>query len=438
MKKVFIWSLTAAFGGFLFGLDTAVISGAEQSIQQLWGLSVFEHGFTVSIALIGTVVGAMLGGIPTDRWGRKKTLLWIAVIFLVSSVGSALAFDWYTFLLFRFLGGLGVGCSSITAPMYISEISPASHRGRLVAMFQFNIVLGILIAYVSNYLLQGVGAHAWRWMLGIQAFPSVVMLIGVFFIPESPRWLIVMRGNVHAAEDIFRKVDLPEAVHELRTVQQQAAAISAGADESLFSGKYKFPVTLALLFAFFNQLSGINAIIYYAPRIFNMTGLGASTAFLSTAGVGLVNFIFTLLAINVIDRFGRRKLMLIGTVGLIATLAVVAYAFYSASFGGMLVPLMLFLYIAFFAFSQGAVIWVFIAEIFPTQVRAKGQTLGSFTHWLMAAVIAFSFPYLSEKLGGGNTFLIFTVMMVLQMLFVIRMMPETRGKTLEQGVHLGH
>jgi len=438
MKKIFIWSLTAALGGFLFGLDTAVISGAEQSIQQLWGLSVFEHGFTVAIALIGTVVGAMLGGIPSDRWGRKKTLLWIAVIFLVSSVGSALAFDWYTFLLFRFLGGLGVGCSSITAPMYISEISPASHRGRLVAMFQFNVVLGILIAYISNYLLQDAGPYAWRWMLGIQAFPSLLMIIGVLFIPESPRWLIVMKGATQEAEDIFRKVDLPEAVKELRTVQQQTATASAGAGERLFSAKYKFPVTLAFLFAFFNQMSGINAIIYYAPRIFDMAGLESNAAFLSTAGVGLVNFIFTLLAINVIDRFGRRKLMLIGTVGLIFALAVVAYAFYSASFGGLLVPLMLFLYIAFFAFSQGAVIWVFIAEIFPTEVRAKGQTLGSFTHWLMAAIIAFSFPYIAENLGGGSTFLIFTVMMVLQLLFVIRLMPETRGRTLEQGVGTGH
>jgi len=438
MKKVFMWSLTAAFGGFLFGLDTAVISGAEQSIQKLWGLSVFEHGLTVSIALIGTVVGAMLGGIPSDRWGRKKTLLWIAVIFLVSSVGSALAVDWYTFLLFRFLGGLGVGCSSVTAPMYISEIAPASHRGRLVAMFQFNVVLGILIAYVSNYLLQGAGPHAWRWMLGIQAFPSALMLVCVFFIPESPRWLIVMKGAVQEAEDTFRRIDLPEAVQELRTVQQQATSFaSADANESLFSSKHKFPVTLAFLFAFFNQFSGINAIIYYAPRIFDMAGLGSNAAFLSTAGVGLVNFIFTLLAINVIDRFGRRKLMLIGTVGLIATLAVVAYAFYSAS-GGLVVPVMLFLYIAFFAFSQGAVIWVFLAEIFPNEVRAKGQALGSFTHWFMAALIAFSFPYITTTLGGGNTFLIFTVMMVLQLLFVMRMMPETKGRTLEQGVGSGH
>jgi MFS family permease len=243
-----------------------------------------------------------------------------------------------------------------------------------------------------------------------------------------------MKGATREAEDIFRKADLPEAVHELRTVQQQTTTTG----ERLFSAKYKFPVTLAFFFAFFNQMSGINAIIYYAPRIFDMAGLESNAAFLSTAGVGLVNFIFTLLAINVIDRFGRRKLMLIGTVGLIFTLATVAYAFYSASFGGLLVPLMLFLYIAFFAFSQGAVIWVFISEIFPTEVRAKGQTLGSFTHWLVAAIIAFSFPYIAETLGGGNTFLIFTVMMVLQLLFVIRMMPETRGRTLEQGVGVGH
>jgi len=432
MKKVFTWSLIAAFGGFLFGLDTAVISGAEQTVQKLWDLSVFEHGLTVSIALIGTVVGAMLGGYPSDILGRRKTLFWIAVIFLVASLGSALAVDWYTFLAFRFLGGLGVGCSSVTAPMYISEISPASHRGRLVAMFQFNVVLGILIAFVSNYLLQDVGQHAWRWMLGVQAVPSAVFLAAVFFIPESPRWLIFKKGDTQQANDILQRIGLSETSAELQATH--VASSESAHDAQLFSRKYAYPVMLAVLMAFFNQVSGINAIIYYAPRIFEMTGMGASAAFLSSAGTGLVNFIFTLLAINVIDRFGRRKLMLIGSIGLIITLAVVARAFYISDFGGLVVPLSLFLYIAFFAFSQGAVIWVFIAEIFPNEVRARGQALGSFVHWFMASVIAFTFPYITQKLGGGNTFLVFTVMMVLQLLFVVRLMPETRGKTLEQEV----
>jgi sugar porter (SP) family MFS transporter len=436
MKKIFIWSLISAFGGFLFGLDTAVISGAEQSIQRIWELSAVQHGFTVSIALIGTVVGAMLGGFPSDILGRRKTLFWIAVLFLVSSIGSALAIDWYTFLVFRFIGGLGVGCSSVTAPMYISEISPASHRGRLVALFQFNVVLGILIAFVSNYLLQDVSANAWRWMLGVQAFPSAIFLVAVLFIPESPRWLVFRKGAVDEARVILQSVNLPGVAHELQSLQRAHETAPPQHTERLFSRKYAFPVALAFFIAFFNQVSGINAIIYYAPRIFEMTGMGSSAAFLSTAGTGLVNFIFTFIAIRAIDKIGRRKLMLIGSVGLIVTLAIVARAFYLEDFGQFMVPLCLFLYIAFFAFSQGAVIWVFIAEIFPDAVRAQGQALGSFVHWFIASIIAFSFPYISEKLGGGHTFLIFTGMMVLQLLFVIRFMPETKGRRLGQEVML--
>jgi MFS transporter, SP family, arabinose:H+ symporter len=435
MKKVLIWSVIAAFGGFLFGLDTAVISGAEQSVQRLWDLSVFEHGFTVSIALIGTVMGALFGGYPSDSLGRRKTLFWVAVLFLVSSLGSALAIDWYTFLIFRFVGGIAVGCSSVTAPMYISEISPASHRGRLVAMFQFNVVLGILIAFVSNYLLQDVNANAWRWMLGIQALPSAAFLGAVLFIPESPRWLIIKKGAVEEARNILHQINPTQAAAALQAIQQSTDRTRQGGQ--LFSQKYAFPIALAFFIAFFNQVSGINAIIYYAPRIFEMTGMGANAAFLSSAGTGLVNFIFTLIAMNVIDRFGRRKLMLIGSIGVIVTLAIVARAFYLADFGGFVVPLCLFLYIAFFAFSQGAVIWVFISEIFPNEVRAKGQAFGSFVHWFMASLIAFSFPYIAETLGGGNTFLIFAVMMILQLIFVIRFMPETRGKTLEEDVVLG-
>lgn len=433
MRKVFIWSIIIALGGFLFGLDTAVISGAEQTIQQLWDLDVFEHGLTVSIALIGTVVGAMLGGIPTDMIGRRKTLFWIAVLFLLSAIGSALAIDWYSFLLFRFIGGLAVGCSSVTAPMYISELSPASHRGRLVALFQFNVVLGILIAFVSNYLLQDVGDNAWRWMLGILAFPSAVFLVLILFIPESPRWLIVKKNLNEEAKEILRKINPATAEREFESILHSRDENGQASDTArLFSGRYSTPVTLAVLFAVFNQVSGINAIIYYAPRIFEMTGSGTDSALLSTAGLGLVNFVFTLLAMNFIDRYGRRTLMLIGSVGVIVTLALVANAFYTRNFSDYLVPVCLFVYIAFFAFSQGAVIWVFISEIFPNEVRAKGQALGSFTHWIMASLIAFAFPWITDKLGGGNTFMLFSVMMVLQLLFVWRIMPETKGKTLEQ------
>jgi sugar porter (SP) family MFS transporter len=432
-KKVFFWSIVVALGGFLFGFDTAVISGAEKSIQALWNLNVFEHGLTVAIALIGTVLGALLGGIPSDKYGRKTTLFGIAVLYLLSSLGTALAPDWYTFLIFRFLGGIGVGVSSVTAPMYISEIAPAKSRGKLVALFQFNIVFGILIAYLSNYVFAGIGEHDWRWMLGVQALPSFIYLVAILFVPESPRWLIIKRGNLADAAKTL-KIANPEA-----DIQQLVAAIAHSAQDeqgrkvktTLFSKKYSTPITLAILFAFFNQASGINAIIYYAPRIFEMAGLGKDSALLSSAGIGLINFLFTLLAINFIDRFGRRTLMLIGSAGLILTLSLVAKAFYFQEFDSFSVPIYLFVYIAFFAFSQGAVLWVFISEIFPNQVRASGQALGSFTHWVMAALIAFTFPFIAQTLGGGNTFLVFSFMMVLQLLFVWRLMPETKGSSLE-------
>jgi sugar porter (SP) family MFS transporter len=429
--KVLFWSIVVALGGFLFGFDTAVISGAEKSIQHFWNLDVFQHGLTVSIALIGTVLGSMIGGIPSDRLGRKQTLFWIAVCYLVSALGSALSNDWYAFLAFRFLGGLGVGASSVTAPLYISEISPARSRGRMVALFQFNVVFGILIAYLSNYLLQGAGQDSWRWMLGVQALPSLVFMIAVLKVPESPRWLVMKKQAIDQARKILESIDPATAEKTLSDIRNASAHSKKHKTESLFSKTYRWPVTLAVLFAVFNQVSGINAIIYYSPRIFEMAGLGTSSALLSSAGIGLTNLIFTLLAINFIDRIGRRTLMLIGSVGLILSLGLVARAFYVQDLSGFNVPIYLFAFIAFFAFSQGAVIWVFISEIFPNEVRASGQALGSFTHWLMAAVIAFSFPYIAERFGGDKTFLFFSVMMVLQLVFVWKVMPETKGTSLE-------
>ncbi len=429
-NRILFWSITVALGGFLFGFDTAVISGAEQYIQKIWGLNSVQHGFTVSIALIGTVIGALFGGIPSDRIGRKMTLFWIAVLYLISALGSALSTNWYLFMVFRFLGGLGVGASSVAAPMYISEISPADKRGRLVAMFQFNVVFGIVLAYISNYFIAGTGPNAWRWMLGVEAIPAILFLVLILRIPRSPRWLILKRNLVDEARAVLELINPANVEETLRNIQQSKH--EANSDQRLFkSGIYRLPIILAVLIAFFNQVSGINAIIYYAPRIFEMTGLGESSALLSTAGIGIVNFIFTLLAMRLIDKFGRRTLMLIGSVGLIITLGLVSRAFYTESFGGMAVPVFLFIYIAFFAFSQGAVIWVFISEVFPNEVRAGGQALGSFTHWFMAALIAFSFPAISEKLGGGTTFLFFAIMMVLQLIFVLRLMPETKGKSLE-------
>ena len=429
-RKVLFWSIVTALGGFLFGFDTAVISGAEKAIQQLWHLSAVEHGFTISIALFGTVLGAMFGGIPSDKLGRRQTLRWIAVLYLVSAVGAALAPAWMPFMVFRFLGGLGVGASSVTAPLYISEISPAQSRGKLVGLFQFNIVFGILVAYLSNYLLANVGEHSWRLMLGVQAVPAVAFLLFLFRVPESPRWLL-LHGRLDEGREVLRIIN-PDTVDADVAAILTSQALAGRQSESLWAAQYRTPVLLAVAFAFFNQVSGINAIIYYAPRIFEMTGLGQGAALLSSAGIGLVNFCFTLLGVNVIDRFGRRKLMLVGSLGLIATLGLVARAFYSGQFNGYTVPVLLFVYIGFFAFSQGAVIWVFISEIFPNAVRAKGQALGSSTHWVMATVIAFTFPWFAEHLGGGHTFAFFCAMMMLQLVFVLRFMPETKGTALEQ------
>ena len=432
-RYVFFWSLVVSLSGFLFGFDTAVISGAEKSIQLYWGLNAVQHGLTISIALIGTVVGALLGAIPSDRIGRKKTLIVIALLYLVSSLGTSLSTNWYMFLFFRFAGGLGVGASSVTAPIYISEVSPAAKRGGLVALFQFNVVFGILMSYLSNYLIGYTGENPWRLMLGIQAIPSFLFLVLLRFIPESPRWLILHKGKTAEAVKTLQIIS-PET-YERDVAAIQAAGVLQKEDTDpapLLSKKYRTPVTLAVLFAVFNQVSGINAIIYYAPRIFEMTGLGKHSSLLSTVGIGAVNFLFTALAINFIDRFGRKTLMLIGSAGLVLSLGFVAYAFFTRDFSGNLVTICLLTYIAFFAFSQGAVIWVFISEIFPNAVRAKGQTLGSFTHWAMAALITFSFPWLAEKLGGGDIFAFFSVMMCLQFLFVWKKMPETKGRSLEQ------
>ncbi len=430
MKSVFFISLVAAMGGFLFGFDTAVISGAEQTIQHLWKLDDFYHGLAVAMALYGTVVGALFGGLPADRYGRKKTLFFVGALYLISALGAALATEVYSFMIFRFIGGLGVGASSVVAPMYISEVSPAKSRGRMVGMFQFNVVLGILIAYVSNYLLKGAGENDWRWMLGMVAFPSVLFMALLPFIPESPRWLMVKKNDEGGARKILQQLDPVNVESSIKAIRDEFNQAGHTTKVTFFSKAYFTPIMLAVVFAFFNQVSGINAIIYYAPRIFEMTGLGNSSALISTVGIGVLNLVFTLIGMMLIDRSGRKFLMFIGSFGLIISLGLVSNAFYSNEFGG--VPAFLFLFIAFFALSQGAVIWVFISEIFPNEVRASGQSLGSFTHWILAAVIANAFPYFANKFGGGVIFSFFTVMMILQLFFVWRVMPETKGRTLEE------
>jgi SP family arabinose:H+ symporter-like MFS transporter len=432
-KKLLLWSIVVALGGFLFGVDVAVISGAEQEIKKVWGLSDVMHGVAIGIALYGTVVGALTGGIPASKYGRKKTLIWIGVFYLVSAIGSALTHDVYVFMAFRFLGGLAIGASSVVAPMYITEIAPAKNRGKLVAAFQFNIVFGILVAYLSNYLLRNIGEDSWRWMLGVVAIPSFIYCILMFFVPESPRWLIVHRGDYGTARATLEVSDpegvdeAMEALHRSIDEERQKESLSA-----FFSGRYTKPILLAFLIAAFNQLSGINAIIYYAPRVFELAGIAKSGAFLQSAGIGLVNLIFTMIGLSLIDRIGRRQLMLIGSIGYILSLSAVAAAFQFSMLGGMIVPVLLFVFIASHAIGQGAVIWVFISEIFPNSVRAYGQSLGSATHWILAAVVASVFPMMANRFGPAPIFLFFAGMMVLQLLWVIFRMPETKGVPLEQ------
>lgn len=426
-KKLILWAITVSLGGFLFGLDTAVISGAEQAIQKLWNLDSWTHGLAVAMALYGTVIGAAFGGIPADKWGRKPTLLLIGFLFFISSIGAAMANDVNTFMIFRFVGGLSIGASSVVAPIYISEIAPPKYRGRMVISFQMNIVFGILIAYVSNYLLEG-GESSWRWMLGVVAIPSLIFSLLMFITPESPRWLIIKKGNVAKAREILSitETDVNKAVEE---IELAAAKDKSATTENLFSKKYAFPLLLAFLIAFFNQVSGINAIIYYAPRIFEMTGLGKESALLSSAGIGVVNLVFTIMGWWLIDRYGRKVLMYIGSVGYIISLSLIALAFYNESYAA--VPLYVFAFIAAHAVGQGSVIWVFISEIFPTSVRASGMAWGSLTHWVFAALIANFFPFFAESFGGTAVFSFFASMMVLQLLFVWKLMPETKGASLE-------
>ena len=433
LPKILFWSITVALGGFLFGFDTAVISGAEQSIQSQWELSETILGQMAAAALYGTVIGALFGGIPCDAIGRRKTLLIIAALYLVSAAGSAFAPDVYSLMLFRFIGGLGVGASSVAAPVYIAEIAPSEQRGRLTAIFQLNIVFGILIAYVSNYLI-GLGSEiSWRIMLGIEIAPAALFFVLLFYVPESPRWLVVKRKAIDQARDILHAIVPESAEQELRALEASSNAGEHKVEIRAFlAPRHRLLLWLAFLFAFFNQLSGINAIIYYAPRIFGMAGMGDQTALLSTAGIGLTNLVATLLGLYLIDKMGRRFLMYIGSLGYIFSLLGVAWAFQVEAFGGPLVPILLFLFVAAHAVGQGACIWVFISEIFPNQIRGYGMSFGSGTHWVFAAIITANFPYFAKTFGGAPIFAFFAGMMILQLLFVYKLMPETKGVSLEE------
>jgi sugar porter (SP) family MFS transporter len=430
--RIFFWSLTSALAGFLFGFDTVVISGAEKTIQTLWGLSPGLHGVAMGSALYGTVVGSLIGGWPADRFGRKATLLWIGVLYLLGAVGSGLAPNVATFIAARVIGGLGIGLSTVVAPMYISEIAPPKHRGRLAGMFQFNIVFGILIAFVSNALLAGVGENAWRWMLGVAAFPSLLYATFCFGLPESPRWLLSRKGDREAALQVLQRVQ-PELPKE--EIAAEADEIAAASTEQVSLGHFwtrrlRKPILLAILIAFFNQLSGVNVILYFAPRIFQLAGLAAQAALLNSVGIGVTNFVFTFVGLGLIDRLGRRTLLYIGSFGYITSLGLVAWAFFTEHFS--IVPVCIFAFIASHAIGQGAVIWVFISEIFPNRHRAEGQTLGSSTHWIFAGLLTTLAPWVFATFRPGYVFSFFAGMMVLQLIWVRTLVPETKGVPLEQ------
>ncbi len=526
-NHLFLWSLTAALAGFLFGFDTVVISGAEKTIQDLWGLSNGLHGLAIGMALWGTVLGSLVGSWPADAIGRKKTLIAIGLLYFVSAIWSGLANDVYSFMVARFIGGLGVGISTVAAPLYISEISPADKRGRLAGMFQFNIVLGILVAFLSNYLIGSLlGDNGWRWMLGIEAIPALIYTLMCFSIPQSPRWLIGRRGDRETGAGVLQQLNPAATEDEVAAMVERIAVAShiepgsAAATAKFWTWRLRVPIMLAFLVAFFNQLSGINAILYFAPRIFELAGLGKSAALLNSIGIGVTNLVFTFVGLYLIDRLGRRTLLYIGSFGYIASLGLCAWAFFAfappfqvantaisvkssmaslekaeslsvkneadieqlrsqvgkakqaltqastapdyegeavdfsadqtpesiiavadralaeasevSGFGGTLVMLCIFAFIAAHAVGQGAVIWVLISEIFPNQFRAAGQSLGSFSHWIFAAMLTTLFPWMIGTFTPATVFGFFCFMMVLQLVWVSTMVPETKGVPLEE------
>jgi sugar porter (SP) family MFS transporter len=433
-------AIVAALGGLLFGFDTAVISGTTRDLERVYDISGFMLGFTVATALIGTIVGALIAGRPVDRYGRKKVLFAIGILYFVSALGSGLVTHLGLFMLFRFIGGIGVGVASVVAPIYTAEVAPPKYRGRLVGLVQFNIVLGILLAYLSNYVLALLlpADTAWRWMFMVMALPAAIFFLLLFTTPETPRWLFSVGRREEAVAVVGRLTrSQDEADLEIREIEQSLAGQHGKAQAPFFVRQNRKVILLAVTIAAFNQLSGINAILYYAPDIFRMAGAGDNAAALQSVVVGLVNLVSTMVALTVIDRIGRRKLMLVGSVGYLISLGSLAAVFfaYDGNFSGassVMVLAGLIVFIAAHAFGQGSVIWVFISEIFPNRIRGRGQSLGSLTHWVFAAGVSYAFPGIAAKLGGGTAFTLFFVCMVGQLIWVLRVMPETKGVPLEE------
>ena len=438
-NKLLRWSLVVALAGFIFGFDTVVISGANQPIKELWHTSPLFHGFFImSMALWGTVLGALFGGIPTEKYGRKKVLLWIGILFALSAFGSAFATDPYTFSFFRFIGGIGIGVSSVVAPIYISEISTPLTRGRLGALYQFNIVFGILIAFLSNYFLQGVGGvNDWRWMLGVLAIPSLIYTGLVWGISESPRWLITKKNDLVEAKKVLQLIGILEIDDEIDSIiksNEHEAGVGKASD--FFSAKHKKIIYLAFMIALFNQLSGINFILYYAPEILEKAGLAAKESLFNSIAIGGTNLIFTFVGLYLIDRLGRKTLLILGSFGYILSLSMVSFAFFTHA-GPVFLMSFLLLFIAAHAVGQGAVIWVFLSEIFPNKIRSAGQSFGASIHWIFAALITLITPVFLDKDNGifknnpWPIFAFFAMMMLVQLIWVLTSMPETKGLSLE-------
>lgn len=438
-SKLVRWSIVVALAGFIFGFDTVVISGANQPIKELWHTSPLFHGFFImSMALWGTVLGAVFGGIPTEIYGRKKVLLWVGGLFAISALGSAFATNPYMFSFFRFIGGVGIGVSSVVAPIYISEISTPVTRGRLGALYQFNIVFGILIAFLSNYFLQGVGGeNDWRWMLGVLAVPATIYTLLVFGVSESPRWLITKKNNLAAAKDIMLQIGVTDVEAETASIiRSNQHESSGGKAVAFFNNKHQRIIFLAFMVAFFNQVSGINFILYYAPEILEKAGLAAKESLFNSIAIGGTNLVFTFVGLYLIDRLGRKTLLIIGSLGYMLSLSMVSWAFYAHT-GPVFLMSFLLLFIAAHAIGQGAVIWVFISEIFPNKIRSAGQSFGASVHWVFAALITLITPVFLDKDNGifkdnpWPIFAFFAAMMALQLIWVLTSVPETKGVSLE-------
>ena len=437
MNRILVWSITVALAGFLFGFDTVVISGANDPIKQLWETSPLFHGtFIMSMALWGTVFGSLFGGIPTKKIGRKKTLFWIGILFFISAIGCAFAQDPYFFSAFRFIGGVGVGISSIAAPIYISEITSKENRGKLGGLYQFWLVSGILIAFVSNWLLKGFdGSNDWRWMLGVEAIPAFIYTIMVLKVPNSPRWLALQKkddvGALKVLELIYSKETAQQHLDEIKL-----DLVASEKDENLFQKKFSRVIWLGFFIALFNQLSGINFVLYYAPEILEQAGLGGKESLFNSIAIGIVNLIFTIIGVRLLDKLGRKQLLIIGSFGYIISLAMVGLSFQFA-LGSTLTLVFICAFVAAHAIGQGAVIWVFISEIYPNSVRAYGQSWGVSIHWVFAAIITLITPFFLDASEGllrdavWYIYYFFAAMMVLQLIWAITTMPETKGISLE-------